>query len=891
VLNTTYGLDDKVDERSAVRLSFFDPSASYAFQFGQPVIITDTLEGVKFTGFIMKPVATKYDANAALNWTVDCVDNEFLAGKKTSNRIITNQFAGVAAASMVNDHLSQDGVVANYAVRDDNSQPDFNQGTLNGTTATSNLGGDLELAPAGATVTITENTTAAFSSGSLLQNVVASNNTLLPTSEKAIRMQCTQTGIGQNNTYTYVKIFSPASAFTVVSTRYLFYNIWIDPTSPEIKFGVDITFTDNTTLRNNFTTGEISQNNLSPHPNTDLQGYADQGKWYGRTFDLTAFAGKNIAYVALACEGDKAGVYTAWFKDIQYLNADFSLNQSFFATSLNVSPPQQLQNQGYASTALTVVNTYDCSFSERLSPSYDISSVGILKNSFITWNSTEPANTGMIIKYSIDGGNSYIQCTNNAALPNLPAGSSLASTSLIIAEEPTQSKGANPETPPILNSIKVVLNPSYVATKADVNYSATVGAAFQNTGTFTNTQASGLFLQLVGSTRYFDDNQTNNEMANITLMGGKATGPNNVNTCSHYINKKEFSQQTHQGTEARSRMDYAGQIADGTIECDIYIDASLQKIGPFYRTTGTSNYDAQYGYAVEVFGTTIALQKGSNSNTAADGTRTQVAIATVTLTSQSVHRIKVIFSGSSHQIFLDDVRVINATDSTYTAAGYCGIRNSNTDASNGYIAFVDNFGIMKSLTGTWVSNNIPLTGAANYGNSSLYWEDYSISPQSTSLLVEVSINGGSTYATATNGGTIPGLTLGQSLSGINLRFRVTLTTATATSMPQLRYLIARVLGQFSSTGTRIAPVLSLANALIAGSTVTNWTATTPTSTGVAVATSLNGTSYSSATNGGSIAGITTQPSPTLDTFDSNSSPNYIQSNRTGGVLVFSSGIH
>jgi hypothetical protein len=106
VLNTTYSLDDKVDERSTIRITIFDANGTYSIQFGQPVTVTDTVEGIKFTGFIAKSVAVKYPANAALAWSLDCVDNQFLAGKKTSNRIITNQYAGIAAVSMVNDHLS-----------------------------------------------------------------------------------------------------------------------------------------------------------------------------------------------------------------------------------------------------------------------------------------------------------------------------------------------------------------------------------------------------------------------------------------------------------------------------------------------------------------------------------------------------------------------------------------------------------------------------------------------------------------------------------------------------------------------------------------------------------------------------------------------------------------
>src|SRR6266436_2816018 len=133
VLNTSYNLKDTSDEVSDLTLTIFDANNTYSFIFGQPVSITDSLEGVRFTGFVSKPKAVKYDANNALAWTIDCVDNHFLALKKSSSRIINNQYAGIAAVNMVNDYLAADGVVANYAIRDDNSQSDFSQGTLSGT--------------------------------------------------------------------------------------------------------------------------------------------------------------------------------------------------------------------------------------------------------------------------------------------------------------------------------------------------------------------------------------------------------------------------------------------------------------------------------------------------------------------------------------------------------------------------------------------------------------------------------------------------------------------------------------------------------------------------------------------------------------------------------------
>jgi hypothetical protein len=206
----------------------------------------------------------------------------------------------------------------------------------------------------------------------------------------------------------------------------------------------------------------------------------------------------------------------------------------------------------------------------------------------------------------------------------------------------------------------------------------------------------------------------------------------------------------------------------------------------------------------------------------------------------------------------------------------------NFSGTDGYISFFDNFGIMKALTGTWTSNNISLSGAGSYGGSGLFWEDYSIDPQSTDILVETSVNGGSSYQTGVNGGEIANLTLGQSLSGVNLKLKVTLTTATASSMPQLRYLVARVLGAFSSSGTRVAPVLDLSPAGTVGSTLVSWNADTPANTSVTVATSPNGSSYTNVSNGNPIAGITTPFAPAIDTFDTNTSASYTNTHATGG---------
>src|SRR5262249_54050418 len=154
---------------------------------------------------------------------------------------------------------------------------------------------------------------------------------------------------------------------------------------------------------NTSTGNEYRQNRLSPHPNTDLDGYANKGYWYPRTFDLSSFGGKTISYVTLACEGDKAGTYTAWFSNILYLNSDFTTNTTFFSSSLNFNPAQQMQSAGFSSTKVTVVTAYDCLTANRVSASYSIAPVALLKDSLVSWEETLPDNTGFILKYSIDG--------------------------------------------------------------------------------------------------------------------------------------------------------------------------------------------------------------------------------------------------------------------------------------------------------------------------------------------------------------------------------------------------------------------------------------------------------------------------------------------------------
>jgi len=70
------------------------------------------------------------------------------------------------------------------------------------------------------------------------------------------------------------------------------------------------------------------------------------------------------------------------------------------------------------------------------------------------------------------------------------------------------------------------------------------------------------------------------------------------------------------------------------------------------------------------------------------------------------------------------------------------------------------------------------------------------------VLVQTSIDGGSTYQTCTSGGQIPGLTAGASGTGKSVIVKVTLSTTDPTQEPDIRNLTWTVFGGYVASGTR-----------------------------------------------------------------------------------------
>lgn len=876
VLEQSVNIQDTADGRSVASFTIKDSTGAAKYQPGQPVTIVDTVGSYTYTGYINDTALTNLTPNTTNLIVVNCIDGHYIPDKRLyAGPEYQNRYAGDIVVDLIANNLASDGITAAYAVDNDQSLSAWAMGTLTNVVASNNVsGGDLELAAAGSNVTITENTTSNFSSGTLT-GVTASSNSLMPTSTNAVKYVGTQSIPGNGNSYAYWIIWTGSQS--VGSANFLDYDVWIDPASPQIMAGVDLIFSDGSSLRDQAV--NFDAQNLPPHPNTDLKGLAD-GQWYHRSFNISNFSGKTIVQCLIVFEGDNAGTYKAWFKNINYTDNSHSTITAFFGSSLSTS--QQGGVNGYSGLSVTVVASYNLTGAKRISSSYSLDAAKILRSSFLSWQGTTPTGAQTTIRYTLDNWDgSYITCTNNAPLPDLPAGTSLSGRSITLSEEFSYAaSGATPELAPSFTSVNLTVNTSYTGTKSDVTFPANSSTKWGQAGvTTSNVLTSNSILTLNGVVRNYDDAN----FANQTVFGGGSPGQN--------VTNKIYNLFCNGGNDCRSRFDFAGNTwQDFTAEFDVLVQASSIFCGLTYRTTvGWQSNPNTVAYQLDLTTTTINLGRGTN-NASGTGTGTVIATASITLTSGNWHHIKIVVVGSSHTVYLDNVQVISATDSTYTAAGYVGFTLHNPTGAKVTAQF-DNFGIIatSSMSGNWTSPSTSLTAAGTYGTSVISWKDESTNSSNSTLTVQTSINGGSTYQTCTNGAAIPNFTAGQSLSGVNLLIKITMSTTTAVTLPGIDSLVAIVEGSLSSSGNRVSPALSLAPVGRAGATLVEWSGIQPINTTIAIDTSLDGATWTQigtgATGSGAIAGITTQSEPLIDTFNADTSLSYSSLYQTGGGLA------
>jgi uncharacterized protein YkuJ len=465
------------------------------------------------------------------------------------------------------------------------------------------------------------------------------------------------------------------------------------------------------------------------------------------------------------------------------------------------------------------------------------------------------------VETSIDDGASWQDAALQQSVPRLQPGMLVSGRSLLVRRSISAGKFADQSNHFVTTYVQI--DSSCVAPKTDVLHVFRSQSAW-NLGTFSDVISlpdGGLTLD--GYTINFNQVPLNKSL--VQLFGDGQDGFIRINQCVIRADNTR---------DGRLRMNGAGTRQNFTVECDLKIQPG-GKLGIEYRTTDwVSIGDNMYAYCVEVEKTKVRFSVGSNGGPAYFTTQE----APVSLSDDTWHHLKVVVNGTTHSAYLDDTFIATWDDVKWTAAGQVGIRYWNGTGTTPNYGYFDNFGVCSALSGTWTSPAISLAGAGTYGTSQVLWDESGI-VDTTGAVIETSLDGGATWQSVTNGGAVSGLVTGQSLSGVSLLLRVTLTAASASIQPVLKGLSVLVQGQYSASGSRIAPALQLSTVQgRAGFAQVSWNGLQPAGTSIAIDTSLDGTSWTQAGAGDQgtapIAGITTQPEPVDDPFERDSSSLY-----------------
>ncbi len=447
IRDQSISIADAVDQRSIATLVGEDANGTLSYQRAMPVQLSDSEQGVLYTGAVNSDKASKPAAgtsNAQLEHALTFMDNHYRVDKRKNDRNYLNWSAGDMMCDFIQQTLYQEGITGQFALESDYTPETFGQGTLSGTVATDTTSpftyapntatppvtsntGDLELTRAGTQFTLTEATTSDFASGTLT-NMTATSNSLKPTTQSALKFEvrlpvsttANNTGATAVNNTTntkesigntaYAQIWSGSQSVGASDT--LNYDIWISSSSPAYLAGVDLTFSDGTLLSSYAygvpdvqiaPTGYVGlwdQNNTSADLLTDLTDYA-KDSWYSRSITLTGLSGKTVTKVHLAVAGASVGTYTVYVKNIYIGSHSGTPIFSTSATSPTTNPPTISSTGGYleATGVVSVVNVYRPALSTRISPAHSISGVGLVQNSNITWTASLPGSSASSTTY------------------------------------------------------------------------------------------------------------------------------------------------------------------------------------------------------------------------------------------------------------------------------------------------------------------------------------------------------------------------------------------------------------------------------------------------------------------------------------------------------------
>jgi hypothetical protein len=792
MIEDMHDITKSLDERGRFQCDVIDYTGTFHFSRGERVVVTDPILGIIYNGFLSTDKEVPLYPSGAILHSIDCIDIRYIADKRTyTQQYLLPTYAGKILVDMAQNILVAEGLQQNFALHEDDTTANFNTGILSNTIGVGNVGnGDLELAKAGNNVTITEAKTAQFATGTLT-NCTAINNSLRPTTVSGIKTTAYlpfTNGAASLN----LQIWSGSQALGTNDT--FNFDIFIVGTSPQITASLQIIFSDGTVA-----SSLVDQNALSIAATTDLSIYA-KDMWYTRNFSTTAYNGKTIISVFITFGGTSAGTYTAFFKNI-YLTSGpifFATN----ATATQVDPPV-VTGYLYYSLQLTtsiVLPVCDALSATRTSPVYTISTVNILGSSYVTWI----ADTTFSCVASYDGGITYLPLANNSLLPSLPNGSNISGNSLTLKELFSGIK--DPSIIPTLSSMIITLTSAPNVTKSDIIATYATQAAF-NAGTYTNTVASsGGDLFLATTTDNWLANGTTGMTFHAGTYGGSQSTSGNIFILNVNVNNVSIHNNDNYCT---SQLSFLGSWTDFDFNVGLldFISPAPSYIGVTYRTTNFApNQAAGYLLLISSFGSLsppyyVQLYKGTSPDTTIAGT-----LLVTGSSSSIIGNLRILVRGNVHIIFVNKSTSpsIIAYDSTYSSGsfGFFGGSGPDSSAYTGLWRFYSL--IIQHPTSTWLSPATSVSSLTTCGPSAIFWTEANtgIGSQGT-VLVQSSVDGGSTYQNCTNGGTIANIPSGTNVVGKNVKLLISLSTGNPYVSPILRQLVLRVLGQYPTvSGTR-----------------------------------------------------------------------------------------
>jgi hypothetical protein len=864
---TTLNIQKIANQRSVCSFNVLDATGLPHYYKGESVLIIDTAGNI-FKGYIDKSMESLVTAtNTTMRYLISCIDMQWCADKRIVIKAYTNMYAGDMLADIAKNYLQPEGVLTCIAYDRDVAQADFGSGVLTGTVATPN---GLQISQSGSNLSIVTASTTNWNAGTFV-GTQANTNSIGLASYWAIRFEAKCKAPAIANSYVYYKIW--AGSYTIQSGDTLTYDIWYDSRNPMARGGVDAVCTDGTTFRDYGGQALVDQNGMASHPNTDMTGYTDY--WYSRQILLTPIAGKVISYFTVAQEGNNAGDYVFFTKNILIKNGA-STSLTVYGNTSTTNTFAIVSNANYTiiehKTYVVYVQT-----GTWTSAATSLSTVGLIQSSYVSMVSSTPTNTFAFLYVSIDGGVTwdYIAPGNNY-VPSLLPGLNVSAQTIqyqvqlsYVGSDPRISVTTylNPLISNLLSVSNITLNiiSALSATKSD--FIKTWGTqANWNTGTSSNTiNTAANQVALNGVYRSWDDGVITNQTL-INSAGSPAQAGSVVT--------KNYKLTVATGNQIRADFDFAGQWANFVACIDMITPPASTNVQPgfFYRTTSVNSTFNTFAYCMGISNTNIFCNRGSNSTT---NSIVLLANATHNIPANTNVCVRVECNASNlHTQYVDDILYNSFTDATFTAAGYMGAYLSNGSGVTQSVYF-DNFAVVAAKTGTWISA-AQSPGNITVDNSIVLWSN--TLPYGSTLLVEASINGGSNYYTCTNGAVIPNLAHGNVLSSPSLLIRATLTCTNPNFPPTLNGLSVFVASAYSASGQRVSAALALDPVVRAGSSNVFWNATLPTNTTVTTTTSVDGGStYQAITSGNAISNINLEPSAYVDYADYNSSANYTSS--------------